>query len=197
MDVAAQKRNLRSTLIKKRNTLLKKEWEEKSREIFEHVLNSSEYKESEFIHCFVSMNHRFEINTHLLIQKILDEKKRVIVPITDFTNNMLTHSYLRSFDDLTVNKWGVLEPKKMEPVPISKIELVLLPLLGVDREGNRLGYGKGFYDRFLSKISIPTFGLIFDDFIIDEIPTENFDIPVHGFISENGVYMCNNERNAS
>lgn len=197
MDVAAQKRDLRTTLIKRRNTLLKKEWKEKSRKIFEHVLNSSEYQESGFIHCFISMNDRFEINTHLLIQKMLDEKKKVIVPVTDFTNNILTHSYLRSFDDLIVNKWGVLEPKEAEPVSISKIELVLLPLLGVDSKGNRLGYGKGFYDRFLSKISIPTFGLIFDDFIIDEIPTENFDIPVHGFISENGLYKCNNERNAS
>lgn len=197
MNVAAQKRELRTKLIQKRKTLLKEEWADKSKKVCEHVLNSIEYQSSKAIHCFVSMNHKFEIDTHPLIQKMLEDDKHVIVPVTDFSNNTLSHSRLKSFDNLVPNKWGVFEPKEVEHFAVSKIDLVLIPLLGVDKKGNRLGYGKGFYDRFLSNISIPNFGLIFDDFILDEIPTENFDIPIHGFISENGVYICNNEKNTS
>lgn len=197
MNVAERKAELRTRILRGRNSISRAQWRHNSDAICDTILNSFEYRNSENIHCYISMNDRFEVDTHLLIKHLIKDGKQVIVPVANFKSGELSHSYLHSFDTLKANKWGVLEPIEVKPAEISSIDLILLPLLGVDRKGNRLGYGKGFYDRFLSQISIPTFGLIFDDFILDEIPTENFDIPLYGFISESGLFMCNNERNAS
>ena len=187
-SVSAQKALLRKEMMDRRQSLSEEEWQEKSQQIIETVLSSDEFKASDTIHCFISMNDRFEVNTHILIKELLAQDKTLIVPITNFTDGTLSHSVLNSFEDLSPNKWGVLEPKDLNPVNVNDIDLVLVPLLAADRAGNRLGYGKGFYDRFLSSISAPSFGLLFQKFILEKIPTDSFDKKLNGLISEKGFY---------
>ncbi len=67
------------------------------------------------------------------------------------------------------------EPIKVKEIEISQIDLILVPMAAADRTGNRLGYGKGFYDRFLNKANAMKVGLVFSEFLYDEIPTESFD----------------------
>ncbi len=187
ISVSEQKALLRKQMIAKRQSLSKKEWKNKSEQIVKIILSSSELENSNIIHCFISMNERFEVDTHGLVKKILDLGKTVVVPVTNFNDGTLSHSLLNSFDELTPNKWGVLEPKVLRPITIEKIDLVLVPLLAADRAGNRLGYGKGFYDRFLANIKASSFGLLFEEFVLEKIPTDSFDRKLNGLISEKGL----------
>lgn len=186
-SISLKKAELRNRILSERSALLQKEWEEKSMSIMNHAISSKEYQEAKVIHIFVSMNERYEVNTHPLISKMLEDGKEVIIPKTDFQKNELHHTKLESFSDLQPNKWGVLEPVQVHSVSTEKIELVLVPLLAIDKKGNRLGYGKGFYDRFLKAVSVPTLGLVFENFILDSIPFDSFDQKLDGFISEKGI----------
>ncbi len=186
-SISSQKKELRKKLLLVRNSTSKEAWEEKSERIMNHVLGLREYMQANVIHTFVSMNDRNEVNTHSLIMKMLEQGKEIVIPKIEFEKDELLHSKLESFSDLVTNKWGVLETKHFNPVPVQSIELVLVPLIAVDKQGNRLGYGKGFYDRFLKGVSIPCIGLVFEDYVLDSIPFDSFDQKLNGFISEKGI----------
>ena len=148
MNVAQEKSDLRKHLLDIRNGIPEKVWSEKSSVIGKKLMELQEFQSSETIHCFVSMNARKEVNTHTLLMELTSSDKEVIVPKTNFETVMLEHSKLNSFEELKQNKWGVLEPETLTAFD-SEIDLIIVPLLAADRYFNRLGYGKGFYDRFL------------------------------------------------
>jgi 5-formyltetrahydrofolate cyclo-ligase len=133
------------------------------------------------------MNNRREVETRELIKEMLFKGKRVVVPITDFKKDTLTHVQLTSYQELEKNKWGVLEPNGGKEVSPEELDLVIVPMVAADETCNRMGYGEGFYDRFLKEVTSPTIGLIFDQNIVESIPTENFDVPLDKIISEHRV----------
>jgi 5-formyltetrahydrofolate cyclo-ligase len=187
MDLAEKKKELRRECVAKRQALTLDEWSQKSEEVIKNVIGSKEFEEAQIIHCFVSMNDRMEVNTHPFIQKAIEKGKTVVVPVTNFSTDTLSHSKVISLASLHENKWGVLEPSEIEPISTGELDLILVPLLAADQKGNRLGYGKGFYDQFLSNTDAKAFGLIFEDFILKEIPTESFDQKLNGLFSEKGL----------
>mgnify|MGYP003641450494 CR=1 FL=1 len=187
MSTSEQKALLRKSLISKRKTLSLIEWKKKSDEIKEHILNSSEFKSSKVVHCFVSMNEKLEVETHSLIEEMISNGRRVIIPVMNIKEGTLCHSELFNLNELKTNEWGVLEPVRIKPISIHAIDLILVPLLGVDLNGNRLGYGKGYYDQFLGEVKAKTLGLVMEQFILKKIPIENFDIKLDGIVSEKGV----------
>lgn len=189
MDLAEQKRELRKKYLRQRDNLSENEWRQKSRKLVNTVLSNEIYRSAEVIHCFVSMNERKEVNTHPLIEQMFIDNKRVVVPVTDFSNNTLHHVEIYSLEELSVNKWGVPEPDLSNLVDTEELDLVLVPMLAADRKGNRLGYGKGFYDQFLANTNAPAYGLIFEDFIADKLPVEPFDQPLNGLFCEKGLIV--------
>lgn len=191
MSVSDQKSELRSRLLRLRNSIDIEDWQARSETIINELKKIPEFINSNVIHCFVSMNDRKEINTHSLLNDLISSEKKVIVPVTDFETGVLNHSELRSFEDLKKNKWGVLEPDKIHP-QTQETDLILVPLLAADKDFNRLGYGKGFYDRFLKKESAVKIGLLFDDFLLDQIPVENFDEKLDILITEKKILRRNN-----
>lgn len=182
-----QKKALRTELKRKRAALQRDVWQKKSQLILHHFFHDTRLAAYQKVHCYVSMNHRYEVDTHPIITQLLAQQKEVIVPITEFSNGQLIHTKLKSFEDLSENEWGVLEPNTVSQVPPDYASLILVPLLGVDEQGNRLGYGKGFYDRFLIQTKALKLGLVFEEFVLEKIPTNAFDQPLDGFITENGV----------
>jgi 5-formyltetrahydrofolate cyclo-ligase len=88
----------------------------------------------------------------------------------------------------TQNKWGILEPRA--DLPILTPNILLVPLLGFDRTGNRLGYGKGFYDRAIGELNAITIGLAFAAQEVPEIPTQPHDQRLDWIITQNGAYRC-------
>ena len=86
--------------------------------------------------------------------------------------------------ELRKNQWGIDEPYGDNIVPIGELDAVVVPALGVDPVGNRLGYGGGFYDEFLSEIDVTLVCPIFSRCIVDEVPRETHDIAVHWIVTE-------------
>ena len=185
--ISDQKKALRTQLLAKRQVLTSHQWRTKSKAIKEFLFESTSYIKAKTIHCFVSMNERKEVNTLPILEKMLVDGKKVIIPVTNFENGELEHSFFLGQDTLSPNKWGVLEPLEQDRVEPTTIDLILVPLLAVDNYGNRLGYGKGFYDRFLNQTNALKLGLLFQDFVLPQIPVDHFDEQLDGFITENGV----------
>lgn len=181
------KEELRKNLLNQRSDIPEPEFYGASADIIERLKGLLEYENASIIHCYVSMNKRREVETRVLIKEMLAKGKEVVVPITNVEDGTLKNVRLHSFNELEENQWGVLEPPSGEEVTEDKFDLIIVPMVGGDEEGNRIGYGKGFYDRFLQKVDCKKIGLSFDQNILKKIPTENFDIPMDKIVTENRI----------
>ncbi len=183
---------LRNKILEKKSLLSKKEIKEKSEIITKTLLDSDFYKEAKRIMTFVSMEK--EVDTHPLIQEIISHNKSIVVPITLNKTKELLLSELFSLSELEVRDFNIEVPKPeftrlIEP---KSVDLILVPGLAFAKDGHRVGYGGGYYDRFLEKIdkSVPKIGLAFDLQIVDNVPVEPFDIGVDFIISEKRIISC-------
>lgn len=181
------KAELRKKILDERRAIPVDEWLSKSDKICEQFLNWDLYKNADLVHCYVSINERKEVNTLPLLRKMLKDGKKTATSITRFEELQLEHSLIESPDDLVPNKWGIPEPKTIIPVEIKELDVIIIPMAAADRKGNRLGYGKGFYDRFLAKTRAVKVGFIFSDFVLDEIPAESFDIRMDYLVTEKDI----------
>lgn len=188
MDKNQKKEELRKQLLEQRESIPEAEFYGASADIIEELKEQKEYQNAGTIHCYVSMNERREVETRVLIKEMIVKERDVIVPVTDFESGTLTHIRLKSFSDLEENRWGVLEPRKGEEVSPEEIDLVVVPMVGGDEQCNRIGYGKGFYDRFLKDVNCPKIGLSFDTTIVKKLPTENFDVALDKIITEKRIF---------
>jgi 5-formyltetrahydrofolate cyclo-ligase len=116
----------------------------------------------------------------------------VVVPVTDFEQDILSHIALSPEVELEVNDWGIPEPKiHKNKVSPSQLDMVLVPMLGFDSHLNRLGYGKGHYDHFLAQTrpDCLKIGICFDLGLVEEgIPAEPHDFPLDAVITESAIY---------
>ncbi|MTI88758.1 MAG: 5-formyltetrahydrofolate cyclo-ligase [Balneolaceae bacterium] len=185
--IQQQKEELRREILASRDTIPEEVWKRKSDQLVSQLMETDLFLKAQKIHCYVSMNQRREVNTHSFIKKLLAADKEVYVPVTNFEDGTLSHVRLHSFDDLSPNIWGVLEPTDAEKVHIDVFDLIIVPMVAADKQGNRLGYGKGFYDRFLSHTEGIKVGLVFERFVQKEIPTEDFDVKLDVLITNKGI----------
>jgi 5-formyltetrahydrofolate cyclo-ligase len=128
-----------------------------------------------------------------MIKKCLSNSKNVIVPISDKEKRDLILSKLKSWEDLAVGAYDILEPKndKIEQISVDEINLAIIPGVGFDKNGNRLGHGFAYYDNLLKKLeNCFKIGLAFEFQIVNKIPVEEHDIPVNEIISEDRIIRC-------
>ncbi len=130
-----------------------------------------------------------EVETLSLIAELLGLGKTVAVPIIEKETRTLRLSRLESLADLEVSTFDVPEPVSHErPFAAAEVEVVLLPLLGFDGSGNRVGYGAGYYDRFLAaNPHILKFGIAFACQEVSEVSVNEFDVRLDMVITEHGV----------
>lgn len=130
------------------------------------------------IHIFLTLEKFKEIDTKPIIDYFRAQNKKIVVSKSDFNNNTLTHFFLQKDTQLTLNKYGIPEPNHAEQVLETEIDLVFVPLLISDQLNYRVGYGKGFYDRFLSKCKkdVKKIGLNFFKPISNISDVNEFDI---------------------
>lgn len=106
--------------------------------------------------------------------------KRIAFPLCDDKDGNMSFRLVNSLDELENGCFGLREPKKDAPEILPQNAVIFLPALAVDKKGHRLGYGKGFYDRYLEKYAYLkpfTVGVIFEELIFEEIPHDGYDIP--------------------
>ncbi len=187
------KQTLKSWIFEKRKALSKKDVEEKSEKIKKNLYSLPEFKTAKNILFYVSFNN--EVNTINIIKELLDKKeKNIIVPFVEKNNPMLQLSELKDFNELEPKTFGILEPKKnkIKKIDANKVDLVIVPGIVFDKKGHRIGYGYGYYDRFLKtlKESAKKVGLAFEFQLIDKIPEEKHDIPVDIVVTEKKAVNC-------
>lgn len=193
-----EKKELRQAILRLRDQLSPEERASYSRTIRTHVESLPVYREAQTVAYFVSF--KSEVDMIPLIRQGLAEGKRVLLPIADIESRKLTFSELQDFDvELSLSTYGILEPKKefIRPVAYEEIELVLTPGVVFDRLGYRIGYGGGFYDRFLGSLAVkpPTVAIAFDLQVSDSLlPREGFDMPVDQIITERRKIPCEDFR---
>jgi len=185
------KNSIRKSKLELRRFLSKQEINEKSKKIIETLVTLPQFKESSFIMCYVDF--RNEVNTMDLIDNCLRVGKRVAVPYIFNNGNSIEMiaSEIFSIKDLEKGTYGILEPSKHSVKEINPLELDLVVVPGVvfDRARNRIGYGGGFYDRFLKKVDKTCYkvALAFCLQVLDEIPALGHDMKVDSIITESTV----------
>lgn len=185
------KKRIRKELLEKRKKISKKEIIEKSKKIKEKLFEIKEFKQASTILFYVSYDN--EVYTHDMIKECISKNLKVIVPVSVKKTRSLILSELKSWDDLETGSYGILEPKKdkINEIPLDKIDIIIVPGVGFDTCGCRIGHGKGYYDILLKKAKKVLFvGLSFEIQIVDEIPTNSHDFPVHIIITENRLIYC-------
>ncbi|MBS3121395.1 5-formyltetrahydrofolate cyclo-ligase [Candidatus Woesearchaeota archaeon] len=137
------KLTIRKKISPIRDGLTKKTIEKKSRLILINLIKMSIFKNSKNISCYVSQDS--EVDTHRLIKLIIQSKRKVIVPFVDKEMNC---AELFDFNKLMRGKFGILEPKEKKRFNKDMLDLIIIPGVVFDRKGNRIGRGKGYYDKF-------------------------------------------------
>lgn len=184
ITVNEQKKLLRKVMLQKRKTLSDSEIAVKNSAITEKLLELEKVQSAELILPFVSA--RGEVGTREFISKCLEAGKTVAVPRCIDGSNM-EFCVIHTFDDLEKGMYGIDEPK--QHCEIIKAEnaqnsVLIVPALCFNPDGYRLGYGKGYYDRFISRYKGYTVGVCYSEFMTDDIPVDEYDRCVDIVITE-------------
>ena len=150
--------------------------------VLKNLLHLREYKFCDKVLCYVSTD--IEVDTRAFIAHALADGKQVAVPRCLPDNRMEFH-YIRSLDELSPGAFSVLEPSEAAPVARSdERTLLIVPALAIDRRGYRLGYGKGYYDRYISGFAGITAGICYGQNKLDHIYHGRYDRPVSIIVTE-------------
>jgi len=151
-----------------------------------YILNSPEYRRAETIFCYVGTSR--EIDTMPMIEQALAEGKRIGVPLCKKMGIMEVRE-IRSKEDLVMGAYDILAPKEDAPlIQPEEIQLCIVPCMTCNHRGERLGYGGGFYDRFLEKTTCPKMMLCREKIMNEEIPTEPHDLIMESVVTEQGIF---------
>ena len=184
-SVRDEKKALRRKFATQRQTIPESERLEKSRAICNNFLSSMAYEHSDTILLYYSINS--EVDTQELIDTVLKSGKRLALPVCR-ENSEMVFRYIQSRDDLTKGFFSALEPKSnLEEFKGAKHTVCVIPAIAFDKEGYRIGYGKGYYDRFLKGISAKTAGFSYNFSLADNLPYEKTDVPLDYVITEKEV----------
>ncbi len=150
--------------------------------IFNRVINLEEYKESKLVLIYVSL--KYEVDTFNLINYSLNKNKKVAVPKCE--ENDIIFYEIKSLKDLEEGNFGILEPKVNKPITDFNNSICIVPGVAFDKQNNRIGYGKGFYDRFLKNYEGTKIGLTYKECICDKIDSDINDIKMDKIIFNGG-----------
>lgn len=191
-----EKNDLRKEYLKLRKNLTPEERKELSTQLLNIFKSSFEPTSFSIIHSFLPIEKQGEVNTNPFIDYFKKCQKTVVIPKSDLSSNNLLHFIYDDSVNLSMNKWGILEPKSGRSIKESKFDMVLVPLVVFDKQGNRLGYGKGYYDKFLSlcKPNCVKIGLSLLEPVKTVLPTEPTDIKLNFCISPSGLHTFNTSK---
>lgn len=168
------KKELRDRFQEKRKSI--RDRERREAEMVNTLLNDERVNCSKVISLFVSFGS--EINTLGLIEVLLSVGKRVVIPSIDESDKMAMKE-IKSLNDLdVVGRYGIKETSSSAVVKKAVIDLMIVPGLSFDKQNYRLGYGKGYYDGYLTNSNVKTIGLGFLEQAIDKLPADSWDIPL-------------------
>lgn len=163
-----------------------------SRKIIGKLLSMECIKKATTIMLYFDFNN--EVKTDQLITKLLSLRKTVVAPVTiKDKKKLIPFKFNNLIDDITIGSYGIREPKQnpSNELSIDIIDIVVVPAVAYDKNCYRLGYGGGFYDRFIENLKNDTItiGIAFDLQIFDSIPKDIYDAQLNYVITENNIYI--------
>lgn len=144
------KKDLRKKYKALRQQLSEAQIEDQSLAIANRLLQLDVWDKTYF-HLFLTIEEQKEVDTEFVLQILAGKDKEIVVARSDFDTLAMTHFLLTDNTKFQKNQYNIFEPVDGIEVPPSKLDVVFVPLLAYDTDGNRVGYGKGFYDKFLSQ----------------------------------------------
>ncbi len=185
------KAELRRAYKAKRNALANQEYIRRNQQIFQLFRDIFPTEEIATVHCYLASEKKQEAGTSLIINYLLNQSGIRIATSRSYANGRLTHHLFTSDTKLETNLWGISEPLATEPtVGVEEIDWVIVPLLAFDQRGYRVGYGKGFYDRFLAECrsDVVKVGLSLEPPVDHITDTNSHDIPLDQVITPDKVF---------
>lgn len=202
------KKSIRQNLLKKRDRIGPKEKKKKDAEIRKRLYASTDFRKAKSILFYASF--RSEAATIQCIVHALKLKKMVMLPLVNRKRKTLRIFQIKNVSDLKSGFMGIPEPeaKKINERRLNDLDIAIIPGAGFDPEGNRLGYGAGYYDKLLSGIRgqglgvsrkelIPSpvlIALAFEEQIVPRIPSERHDVKMDKIITEKRTIVCGKGR---
>lgn len=179
------KQSLRRELkISRRNIADKKEADAK---ICKNLMNTDFYKNAETVLFYAALDD--EINIDECIKSALSQGKKTALPVCLDGNGNMKFYYINSLNDIRTGFFGVREPDINICREVSDFNdsVCIVPAIAYDKKGYRLGYGKGYYDRFLKNFTFISIGLCYNELITDALPTDEYDISVDYIVTQDGL----------
>tara|TARA_R110000765_G_scaffold209160_1_gene314367 strand:+ start:747 stop:1307 length:561 start_codon:yes stop_codon:yes gene_type:complete len=184
-----KKADLRKKYKNLRNTLTQNQIEEKSIAIANKTLEINIWDFS-FYHIYLPITRFNEVNTEYLLSILGGKDKNIIVSRIDPDSDELINFLLTDNTAIKINKWGIPQPVDGINIETEKIDVVFVPLLAYDQYGNRIGYGKGYYDKLLQKCKKDCLKIGLSFFEPEQfIEIENHDIQLTHCITENKIHI--------
>ena len=172
------KETLRKTVIKQRLELTNQEILTKSRVICQKIINTAEYKSAKVVYMYYAVNN--EVSLRMIYDDCRKNGKTMAFPKVIGDN--IKFCVAQSEDDFEIGKFSIPEPKSSEEAP--EPDLILVPGVAFSKDCMRIGYGGGFYDKFLSNQPVHSLGVCYDFQILDKIPTSAHDERLDEIISD-------------
>lgn len=159
-----------------------------SNKIASAFLDSDEYKEAGTVLAY--LHYGKEPRTDEIISAMLGNGKRVCIPLCTDCDAHIMEAKLYTYETkLVEGAYGIMEPSGEAPtVEPAEIDCVIVPCVACDSNRNRLGHGAGYYDRYLAQTEATRVCLCLEDLILDEVPTDRYDLPVDRVITEKHIY---------
>lgn len=181
------KGQLRARIGAVRRALPAEAREKRSRAIADHVLAHEAYEGAQVLTAYIAM--RGEVDPTPILAAARAAGKRIALPRIDWSTETMLFYRWDDGDELEESGMGFLQPLEAAPqIPDSDVDLVLTPALAIDLRGHRIGFGKGFYDRFLERLpDAASIALIFDFQLLAEVPDTPGDVPVDFWATSKGV----------
>lgn len=182
------KNELRTYYLSQRKSFTDKEIESKSNSINNLIINALD-NSIKSIHSFIPIPDSEEVNTWGLIHHCWQNNIRTATSITHFNPKRLENTWINDKTEYKRGLYNLPAPTEVIPVDLSELDLVIVPLLCIDKQGNRIGYGQGFYDIFLSKLSPGTkkLGVSLFDVLDEKIEADPWDVPLEGVVTSKEI----------
>ena len=192
MSIYSAKNEIRRRILRKRNALSASEVFERSLVIQRRVMDLSQYKSAKIIGAYFPIGS--EVRTEYLIESALNSQKVVLLPKVASDRIALSRVFEEDIRDnkLVEGRFKILEPPRSWYNAQKNIDLLIVPGIAFDKYGNRIGYGKGYYDRFIKQNDFRlSIGLAFQFQVLDDaLPRCDFDQRLHAIATERNVLVC-------
>lgn len=175
------KKLLREKILSIRNQLTKTEVEELSTKIIDNIKSMFDLCKYQVLAFYLPLGN--EVDLRPLIQELLDNGKTIVLPKTLDKHTMAFYP-IKDLNDYHIGRFKVMEPNSNEKMPKDAIEIMFIPGIAFSHKGYRLGFGAGYYDRYLVDYPNIKVGVCYDFQVVEELPTDLYDIPVDVIITE-------------